>query len=101
SLEPGRLMDTRASSLTQLSGRFVSSNPRTLATGGHVGVPSAALAITGNLTVVGQAAGGYVSVTKTQTANPTVSTINFPEGDVRANGITVPLNGDNDMAIVF
>ena len=42
-----------------------------------------------------------MSVTKTQTANPTVSTINFPEGDVRANGITVPLNGDNDMAIVY
>ena len=101
SLEPGRLMDTRASSLTQLSGRFVSSNPRTLQTGGHVGVPADALAITGNLTVVGQSDDGYVSVTKTQTANPTVSTINFPEGDVRANGITVPLNGDNDMAIVF
>lgn len=100
-LEPGRLMDTRSSSLTQLTGRFVSSQPRTLATGGHVGVPADALAITGNLTVVGQSSAGYVSVTKTPTANPTVSTINFPASDVRANGITVPLNGDNDMALVF
>jgi hypothetical protein len=45
------------------------------------------VAITGNLTVTGQSRGGYVSVTPTPTANPTTSTINFPSGDVRANGV--------------
>ena len=52
------------------------------------------MAITGNLTVTGQTRGGYVSVTPTPTATPTTSTINFPTGDTRANGLTVPLSAD-------
>ena len=74
---------------------------RTLVTGGHFGVPANALAVTGNLTVVGQTKAGYVSITKTPVANPPVSTINFPFGDIRANGVTVPLNAANDMALVY
>ena len=82
-------------------GPFSSSVPRTLVTGGHFGVPGDALAVTGNLTVVGQTKAGYVSITKDPTASPAVSTLNFPAGDVRANGTTVPLNAANDMAIVY
>ncbi len=100
-LNPGRIMDTRFNTLTQLFGQFTSSVPRTLVTGGHFGVPATALAVTGNLTVVGQTKAGYVSITKNPTANPTVSTINFPFGDVRANGVTVPLNATNDLAITY
>ena len=43
--------------------------------------------------MTGQSRGGYVSVTPTPTANPTTSTINFPSGDTRANGLTIPLSG--------
>jgi hypothetical protein len=100
-LNPGRIMDSRFNTLTQLFGPFTSSTPRTLVTGGHFGVPGDALAVTGNLTVVGQTKAGYVSITKTPDATPLVSTINFPLGDVRANGITVPLNTVNDMALVY
>ena len=100
-LNPGRIMDTRFTTMTQLYGQFASSTPRTLVTGGHFGVPGDALAVSGNLTVVGQTKAGYVSITKTPTATPPVSTINFPLGDVRANGITVPLNPANDMALVY
>jgi hypothetical protein len=100
-LNPGRIMDTRTPALTQLSGAFSSSVPRTLVTGGHFGVPGDALAVTGNLTVVGQTKAGYVSITKDPTANPAVSTLNFPLGDVRANGATVPLNAANDLALVY
>lgn len=99
-LNPGRIMDTRFI-MNQLYGRFTSSAPRTLVTGGHFGVPTNALAVTGNLTVVGQTKAGYVSITKTPTATPSVSTLNFPLGDVRANGVTVPLNTANDMALVY
>jgi hypothetical protein len=87
--------------MNQLYGRFTSSIPRTLVTGGHFGVPIEALAVTGNLTVVGQTKAGYVSITKNPTATPSVSTLNFPFGDVRANGVTVPLNAANDMALVY
>jgi hypothetical protein len=100
-LNPGRLMDTRSNVLTQLSGPFTSSVARTLVTGGHFGVPGNALAVTGNLTVVGQQAPGYVGITKNPTPNPPVSTLNFPLGDTRANGATVPLNGANDMALTY
>jgi hypothetical protein len=100
-LNPGRIMDSRFNTLTQLFGQFTSSTPRTLVTGGHFGVPADALAVTGNLTVVGQTKAGYVSITKTPVATPLVSTINFPLGDVRANGVTVPLNAANDMALVY
>jgi len=64
-------------------------------------VPPDALAVTGNLTVVGQTKAGYVSITKNPVATPPVSTLNFPLGDVRANGVTVPLNAANDMALVY
>ncbi len=100
-LNPGRIMDTRFSTLTQLFGPFSNSVPRTLVTGGHFGVPGSALAVTGNLTVVGQTKAGYVSITKNPVASPPVSTINFPFGDIRANGVTVPLNAANDMALVY
>ena len=100
-LNPGRIMDTRFNTLTQLFGQFSNSVPRTLVTGGHFGVPGDALAVTGNLTVVGQTTAGYVSITKSPDATPPVSTINFPLADIRANGVTVPLNATNDMAIVY
>jgi hypothetical protein len=60
--------------------------------GTHFGVPGSAKAITGNLTVTGQTAAGFVSVTDASEVNPSTSTINFPRGDTRANGITTPLD---------
>ena len=86
--------------LTGLTGLFTASTPRTLDTDGHWGVPAGASAVTGNLTVTGQTAAGYVSITPTPIANPTTSTINFPSGDTRANGVTVPLSGGN-MSLVY
>jgi len=68
---------------------------------GHGGISLAATAITGNLTITGQTAGGYGSITPNPVANPATSTINFPLGDTRANGVTVPLNVDGELAIVY
>ncbi len=99
-LDPGRIMDTRSTVLTGLSGQFSVDVPRTLDTDGHWGVPAGASAVTGNLTVTGQTAAGYVSITPTSNANPTTSTINFPTGDTRANGVTVPLSSGN-MSLVY
>jgi hypothetical protein len=64
-------------------------------------VPSSATAITGNLTVVGQTASGYVSATLASDPNPTTSVLNFPLGDVRANGVTLPLNGTGKEFLVY
>jgi hypothetical protein len=100
-LNPARIMDTRSSALTQLFGAFTSSQPRTLVTGGHFGVPADGLAVTGNLTVVGQTKAGLVSITKVAEPSPSVSTLNFPIGDIRANGVTVPLNSANDLVVMY
>ena len=65
------------------------------------GIPAGATAITGNLTVTGQTAAGYVAITTTSQANPSTSTINFPVGDNRANGLTTPLGAGGKLWAVY
>ena len=100
-MDPVRFLDSRPGIGIGLSGRFASSVPRMLSVAGTRGVPADAVAITGNLTVVHQTKAGYVSVTKTSNVNPATSTINFPAGDTRANGVSVPLNATGDLWIVY
>lgn len=98
-LAPARLLDSRFG--TGLSGAFSANVARTLDVEGNVGVPTAAVAISGNLTVVNQTAAGYVSMTQATTNTPTTSTINFPVGDVRANGVTGPTSGAGNVGLVY
>jgi len=98
-LSPGRVLDTRNG--TGLSGTFKTNLARTLPVKGHVGVPASAIAITGNLTVVGQTKAGYVSMTQTATSSPSTSTLNFPVADVRANGVTGPLSAGGSVGLVY
>ena len=100
-LNPGRIMDTRTSVLSGLTGLFSHNVTRKLDTDGHWGVPPGAKAVTGNLTVTAQTNAGYVSVTPDPVLNPTTSTINFPLGDTRANGVTVPLNVAGNMSLIY
>jgi hypothetical protein len=101
-LNPGRIMDSRTSVLSGITGRFNDEAPKTLDTDGHWGVPEGAQAVTGNLTVTGQTGGGYVSITPDPPVFPlTTSTINFPNGDTRANGVTVGLSADGDMRLTY
>ena len=101
-VSPGRVLDTRSPAwATMLTGTFRSGTARTLQVGGHAFLPATVSAVTGNLTVVAQTAGGYVSVTPTATSSPTTSTINVRSGDTRANGVTVPVGGGDDLGLVF
>ena len=99
SLTPARILDTRSN--TGLSGTFSSGVARTFAVAGQGGVPLDAVAVTGNLTVTGQTSAGYVSLTPAPTNNPTTSTLNFPAGDNRANGVTVALSGTGSLSATF
>jgi hypothetical protein len=95
-LNPGRVLDSRPGVvLTGLTGAFASNSARTLDVDGHWGVPAGAEAITGNLTVVNQTAAGFIAATPVATNSPSTSTLNFPLGDIRANGITIPLGSGN------
>jgi hypothetical protein len=101
-LTPGRVMDTRVGVvLSGLSGLFNANGPRRLDVAGHWGAPASAEAVTGNLTVVGQSGAGYVSATLNSVVNPTTSVINFPLGDIRANGVTLPLNAGGRSWFVY
>ena len=101
-LNPGRIMDTRVAVLPGLSGAFKATVPRVLPVDGHWGVPVGAAAVIGNLTVTAQTGGGYVTVSPdAPPPAPATSTINFPLGDTRANGLVGPLNGTGDTYLVY
>jgi hypothetical protein len=100
---PTRLIDSR-SGLGQPAAkphRFLTRVAQTFTIGTSTGlVPTAATAITGNLTVTRQTKAGYLALTPTPTATPASSTLNFPLGDDRANGFTAPLNA-GQLSIVY
>jgi hypothetical protein len=97
-LTPSRLLDTRSG--TGLTGAFSSHGARTFGVTGRGGVPSGSTAVTGNLTVTSQTSNGYLFIGPNPTNDPTSSTLNFPVGDDRANGMTVALGGGN-LSVTF
>ena len=96
-VSPTRALDTR-NGTGGLSGPFTNHVARTFTVSG---VPSGAVAVTGNLTVTGQTSSGYLFIGPTATNNPTSSTLNFPLGDDRANAVTVALGTGGTLSITF
>src|SRR5664280_1567354 len=99
-LTPTRILDTRDGT-GGLSGPFSSRVARTFGVTGHGGVPAGATAVTGNLTVTGQTSLGFLYIGPVATNNPTSSTLNFPLGDDRANGVTVALGGGGTLSATY
>ncbi len=99
-LDPFRLLDTRHGT-GGLSGKFASGKPRTFGVTGSGGVPVGAIAVTGNLTITGQTSAGYLALGPVVPAAPTFSTMNFPSGDNRANGVTVALSTLGQLQATF
>ena len=98
-LTPARLLDTRSGN--GLSGAFSSHVARTFGVAGRGPVPANAVAVTGNLTVTAQTAGGYLFLGPGATNNPTSSTLNFPVRDDRANGVTVALGAGGTLSATY
>jgi hypothetical protein len=88
-LNPARILDTRDG--TGGLGLLTAHYAQTFHVTGHGGVPLAATAVTGNLTVTLQSNLGYLFLGPIAMNNPTSSTLNFPLGDNRANAATVAL----------
>ena len=74
------------------SGAFVSGSPGSVTVVGAGGIAADAAAMTGNLTVVAQTRAGYASLTPTPVGVPGTSTVNFPAGQARANGVVTRLD---------
>jgi hypothetical protein len=89
-LPPTRIIDTR-SATPGPQGTISSNGSYAYQVTGKGKVPAGAIAITANLTVTNQTAGGWLSVGP-MTGTPDSSTINFPVKDIRANGVTVALS---------
>jgi hypothetical protein len=96
---PARIVDSRIP--LGLATKLTSGSPQSFQVTGVGGVPAGATAITGNVTVTGQTALGFVALTTTSQANPSTSTINFPVGDNRANGVTTPLGSGGKLWAVY
>jgi hypothetical protein len=91
---PTRIVDTRSGN--GLSGPLVHNGISTFQVAGLAGVPANATAVAGNATIVGQNAGGYITLAPAiDSGQPTSSSLNFPNGDIRANNVVVPLAGGN------
>jgi hypothetical protein len=97
-LNPTRILDTRDGT-GGLSGPSSSHVARPFAVSG-VGVISAN-AMVGNLTVTGQTSNGYLFIGPAPMNNPTSSTLNFPVGDDRANGLTVATGAGGALSVTF
>jgi hypothetical protein len=100
-LEPIRMVDTRYS--LPFLGPIGKGAVATVSIAGHGEIPSTASGISGNLTVTLQTQPGFITVAPqlTQGVSPTISSINFPVGDNRANGFFVRLNSDGTLATVY
>ena len=103
-LNPARVLDSR---ISLGAGVFHSGTKQTvLIANGSSGVPTNAVAVTGNVTIVsmsGATTGGYVTVAPSLTSGvrPSTSTINFPASDTRANGVTVSLATGGNLDFVY
>jgi hypothetical protein len=98
-LEPARIVDTRHS--LGLAASLTSRVAQTFKVTGQGGVPAGATAVTGNVTVTNQTSGGFVYVGPDAANAPTSSTLNFPVGDNRANGVTVTLGKGGTLSVTY
>jgi hypothetical protein len=98
-LTPARLLDSRVGN--GLAGPFFAGTPRTFQVSGRGGVPANATAVTGNLTATNSTQPGFVFLGPDPVANPTSSTLNFPLGDTRANGVTVALSPTGSLSATY
>jgi hypothetical protein len=112
-ISPRRVLDSRPTGSGHtnmgLAGNFVAGTVRKFAVAGapYVGggsalaIPATAVAITGNLTVVGEAAAGVIDLGPTVSATGSTTTITFVKGDTRANNVTVGLASDGSLEAVY
>ncbi len=101
---PVRVLDSRPGTRHVGAALFHSRVKQTFIVGSAAfGVPSNAVAVTGNLTVVAQTRAGYVTLAPALASGvaPPTSTLNFPLSDTRANGVTVPLGAGGTLDAMY
>jgi uncharacterized repeat protein (TIGR01451 family) len=92
---PCRAVDTRSADGPALG----AGDLRVIALTGRCGIPSAARAVSVNVTVTSAFSAGHLTVFPTGTAERTTSTLNYGAGQTRANNALISLSGDGKITI--
>ncbi len=99
-VEPTRVADTRFA--LPVAGPVLRQTPVPVPVWNRGHIPGTALGIAGNLTVVSQSGLGYLTAAPIVTTAPTpTSTLNFPFGDIRANGFYCGLAPDGTVGVAY
>jgi len=98
-LEPCRLLDTRAATGTFGGPALAAGGDRLFPLFGRCGIPTTARALSVNLTVTLPTAQGNLRLYPAGTPLPLVSSINYVAGQTRANNAIAPLNGLGELAV--
>ena len=98
-MQPVRVLDSRSG--TGLAGPFSANTAKSLQVTGPGVVPSGTVAITANLTVTEQTAGGFAAIGPVIDSSTKFSNLNFPVRDDRANGATVPLASNGKLDVMY
>jgi hypothetical protein len=99
-LVPSRIMDTRLPVPTSFH-VFHANQTQTLQVWNAGGVSTSAVAITANLTVTDVTCQGYAAIGPQVDASVGFSNLNFPYGDIRANGVIVPLSDTGSLDVIY
>jgi hypothetical protein len=104
---PNRILDTRPACQIGTMPRLAANSPASFqvtgqSTDGAKNIPSSAVAVVGNLTVTNQSNKGYFALTPAEPEGvPSTSTLNFPNGDVRANNVIVQLGAGGVLWVTY
>lgn len=98
-IDPVRVIDSRIGRGT--TGQLSANVPRTVSIIDDAAIPANAVAITGNLTIVGPQSAGYATITPLPIVSPPTATVNFPINTNRGNNFTVPLSSTGGVSVVY
>ena len=101
---PCRVVDTRSANGTFGGPPIPGNNSRSfpLTEGDNpCGIPSSAVAYSVNVTVVPQTTLGYLTIWPTGEGQPIVSTLNSPDGRIKANAAIIPAGTPNGSVTVY
>jgi hypothetical protein len=98
-INPVRSLDTR--NKTGGLGKFTSNTPQSWQIAGNNGIPSNAIAVTGNVTVVNSTFSWAIYLGPNPVAHPTTSALNFLAHEIKANSVTVGLSSAGKLSATY
>jgi acetyl esterase/lipase len=100
-LMPCRLVDTRRPAGPSGAPRLDAGAVRVFPASGLCGISPEATALTVNVTIVGPAVPGFLTLYEAGAARPVASTLNFRPGETRCNNAIIPLAGSPASLAVY